>query len=147
MKMQDLCYEIRQKLKSLKEIEIIAIALFGSSAKLGEYAGSDVDLLVVADDISENLIQRIPDIVKIKKALCIGLPLDILLVSRDECQSNFRNHNPLYLDIVFDAKIIYGSGFLEDLIKETKDYIDSSNIRRNNDSWVFPVEYRKETYL
>jgi len=147
MKIQDLCYAIRQKLKSLKEIKIIAIALFGSSAKLGEYAGSDVDLLVVADNISENLIQRISDVVKIKKALNIDLPLDILLISRDECQSNFRNHNLLYLDIVFDAKIIYDYGFLENLIKETKDYIDLNNIRRDNDSWIFPVEYRKETYL
>jgi len=147
MKIQDLCHEIRQRIKNLKEIEIIAIALFGSSAKLGEYVGSDVDLLVVADNISENLVQRIPNIVKIKKALNIGLPLDIFLVSRDECQSNFRNHNPLYLDIVFDAKIICDSGFLEDLIKETKNYIDLNNIRCNNDSWIFPVEYRKETYL
>jgi len=143
MKIQSLCHEIKKKIRNLKEIEIVAIALFGSSAKLGEYTGSDVDLLVVADSISEDLIQRIPDIIKIKKALNIGLPLDILLVSRDECQSNFRNHNPLYLDIVFDAKIIYDSGFLDNLIKETRNYIDSNNIRRDNDSWIFPVEDRK----
>ena len=75
------------------------------------------------------------------------MPLDILLVSKDECQLNFRNHNPLYLDIAFDAEIIYDTGFLENLIKEIREYVDSNHIRRGVDSWTFPVEERKVTNL
>jgi len=138
---------ISERIRSLKEIDIVSIAIFGSSARLGEYSGSDVDLLIVADGISDDLIQRIPDIVRIKRTLSVGLPLDILLVSKDECRLNFINHNPLFLDIAFDAKIIFDNGFLVNLIRETKDYVESSKIHRGDGSWSFPVEDKKETYL
>jgi HEPN domain-containing protein/predicted nucleotidyltransferase len=144
---RDIFNNIREKIKGLKGIEIISIALFGSSARLGEYIGSDIDLLIVADSISNNVIQRIPDITNIKRTLNVGLPLDILLVSKDECISNFRNHNPLFLDIAFDAEIIFDNGFLDDLIRETREYIDSHNIRHSSGSWSFPVEDRKVVYF
>ena len=140
-------HEIREKAKNLGGIEIVSLAIFGSAARRENHADSDVDVLVVAEGIAKKRIQRIPDIVKIKKAFNLGLPLDILLVSKDECQLNFRNHNPLYLDIALDAEIIYDTGFLENLIEETREYIDSNNIRRGVDSWSFPVEERTVTNL
>jgi len=147
MTLIDISNNIKDKIKDLKGIEIISIAIFGSTARHGEYTGSDIDLLVVADGISEDVIRRIPDIVRIKKALNLGLPLDILLVSKDECQSNFRNHNPLYLDMAIDGKIIYDTVFLEALIKETREYINANNIRHTDGTWSFPVEDRVITYL
>jgi HEPN domain-containing protein/predicted nucleotidyltransferase len=147
MKIIDISNNIKEKIKDLKVMDVLSIAIFGSSARSGEYTGSDIDLLVVADGISDNVIQRIPDIIRIKRTLNLGLPLDILLVSKDECQSNFINHNPLYLDIAIDGKIIHDTGFLEALIKETKEYINSNSIRHDNGSWSFPVEDRTVTYL
>lgn len=143
----DIADSIKDKIKDLKVIDIISIAVFGSTATRGEYTGSDIDILVVADGISDDIVQRIPDIVRIKKALNLGLPLDILLVSKDECISNFRNHNPLYLDIAIDGKIIYDDSFLEALIKETKEYISFNNIHHKDGTWSFPIEDRTITYL
>jgi HEPN domain-containing protein/predicted nucleotidyltransferase len=143
----DISNNIKNKIKDLKVMDIISIAIFGSSARNGEYTGSDIDLLVVAEGMSDNVIQRIPDIVMIKRTFNLSLPLDILLVSKDECQSNFRNHNPLYLDIAIDGKIIYDTGFLEALITETKEYISSNSIRHGDGAWSFPVEDRTITYL
>jgi predicted nucleotidyltransferase len=134
---QSISNEIRGKAKNLSGIKIISLAIFGSTARRASHADSDVDLLVVAEGIAKKRIQRIPDIVKIKRELNLGFPLDILLVSKNECQLNFRNHNPLYLDIALDAEIIYDTGFLKNLIKETREYIDSNNIRRGVDSWSF----------
>lgn len=143
----DISKNIKGKIKDLEKIDVISMAVFGSSARNGEYAGSDIDLLIVADGISDNLIRRIPDIVRIKRTLNLSLPLDILLVSKEECLSNFRNHNPLYLDIAVDGKVIYDTGFLEALIRETKEYISSKNIHHENGLWSFPVEDRTITYL
>ncbi len=143
----DISENIRHKIKAIKGIDIISMAIFGSSARNGEYTGSDIDLLVVADNISDDLIQRVPDVVRIKRTLNLGLPLDILLVSKEECQTNFRNHNPLYFDIAIDGKIIYDAGFLEALIREAKEYISSKGIRHGDGSWSFPVEDRAITYL
>lgn len=139
---------IKDKIKNLRGIDIVSVAVFGSTARHGEYTGSDIDLLIVAEGVSEDIIQRISDIVKIKRAFSFGLPLDILLVSKDECRSNFRNHNPLYLDIAIDGKVIYDNdGFLNDLIMETRDYVNSSKIVHSDGSWSFPVKDRSITYL
>lgn len=79
--------------------------------------------------------------------LNLGVPLDILLVSKEECEYNFRNHNPLYLNIAIDGRIIYDANFLERLIEETKEYIKTNNIRRGDGSWSFPVKDRVVTYI
>ncbi len=144
---RSISHDIREKAQNLSGIEIISIAIFGSTVRHENHADSDIDLLVVAEGIAEKRIQRIPDVIKIKRELNIGFPLDILLVSKGECQVNFRNHNPLYLDIALDAEIIYDTGFLENLIEETREYIDSNNIRRGVDSWSFPVKERTVTNL
>jgi hypothetical protein len=86
--------------------------------------------------------------IRIKRELDLESPLDILLVSKDECESNFRNHNPLYLDIAFDGEVIYDdAGFLKNLIEETREYVNSNNIRRGVSSWSFPVKERTSTKL
>jgi len=144
---QSISCEIKERIQNIGGIEIISLAIFGSMARHEQHADSDIDLLVVAEGIARKRIQRIPDIIMIKRVLNLGFPLDILLVSKDECQLNFRNHNPLYLDIALDAEIIYDTGFLENLIKEIREYIDSNNILRGVDSWSFPVEERTVTNL
>jgi len=145
---QNIAQQIRENVSKLSGIEIVSLAIFGSTARRENDADSDVDLLAVAEEIAEKRIQRIPDIVRIKRQLDLGIPLDILLVSKYECQSNFRNHNPLYLDITLDAEIIYDNNeFLKNLIEETRGYIDENNIHRDGDSWSFPVKQRTATVL
>ena len=145
---QSISHQIRGKVGSLSGIEIVSIAIFGSVARQEDSADSDIDLLVVAESIAKKRIQRIPDMIRIKRELDLEFPLDILLVSKDECQSNFRNHNPLYLDIAFDAEIICdNTNFLKDLIEETRGYVNSNNIRRGVGSWSFPVKERTVTEL
>jgi predicted nucleotidyltransferase len=136
------------KVENLNWIEIISIAIFGSVARQEDDSDSDIDLLVVAENIPEKRIERIPDMIKIKRELNLEFPLDVLLVSKHECRSNFRNHNPLYLDIAFDAEIIYDeTNFLRDLIEETREYVKTHNIRRGDGSWSFPVKERAVTKL
>lgn len=143
---QSISHQIREKIRDLSDINIVSIAIFGSTARQESSANSDIDLLVVAEDIARKRIQRIPDMVKIERELDLESPVDILLVSKDECQSNFRNHNPLYLDIAFDAEIIYDdTGFLENLMEEIRKYVDSHNIRRGISSWSFPAKDRTVT--
>ena len=145
---QSIFHQIRERIRDLSEIKIVSIAIFGSVARQEDNADSDIDLLVVAEGIPEKRIQRIPDMVRIKRKLNLEAPLDILLVSKGECQSNFRNHNPLYLDIALDTKIVYDdTGFLRSLIEETRRYIDSNDLRREDDTWSFPVKERVPTEL
>ncbi len=146
--MQSISHQITERVRNLSGIKIISLAIFGSVARRENGTDSDIDLLVVAKGIAKKRIERIPDMVRIERELDLESPLDILLVSKDECQSNFRNHNPLYLDIAFDAEIICDdTGFLGNLMEETRKYVDSHNIRRGVSSWSFPVKDRTVTEL
>ena len=146
--MQSISHEIREKIGSLKEIKIVSLAIFGSVARHEDSVDSDIDLLVVAERIPRKRIDRTPDMIRIERELDLESPVDVLLVSKDECQSNFRNHNLLYLDIAFDAEIIYDdTDFLKNLMEETRKYVDLHNIQRGVSFWSFPVKDRTITEL
>lgn len=123
---------------------VIGIALFGSFVR-GKKDFRDIDVLIVLEKINKTRIERIKDIVEIKRAL--DFPADILLISKEECIDNFKNHNPLFLDIATEGEIIYDRGFLEELINETKLDIKEKKIKRVSSRWIFPVKDRVPTPL
>ena len=130
-------------------IKIISVVVFGSLAK-GKYTiDSDIDLLVVANNISDKRNRRHQEIVSIKsKIYKIGLTFDILLLNSNECISNFRNHNPLFLDIAEEGIIIWDKENLVDcLIKETKEYIIKKKIKKIEEGWEYPIIDRIPTCL
>jgi HEPN domain-containing protein/predicted nucleotidyltransferase len=121
--------------------------LFGSQANDSHTRDSDIDLLVVAENINPRIHRRKKEMMAIKRSLP-GKPLDLLLLSPKEVISNFTNHNPLFLDIAEDGIIIKDKGnFLSDLIKKTREYIQVKGIKRIKNGWQFPVAYRAATPL
>jgi hypothetical protein len=69
------------------------------------------------------------------------VPLDILLLTPQEVESNFRNHNPLFLDIAEEGLVLVDDhGWLENLLAETRDYVRQRGIKKTENGWVFPVE-------
>jgi predicted nucleotidyltransferase len=121
--------------------------LFGSVAKGSHTRDSDIDLLVVAENINPRLHRRKKEIIELKHSFP-GKTMDILLLSPKEVISNFTNHNPLFLDIAEDGIIIKDErNFLWDLIKKTREYIEAKSIKRLKDGWQFPVAHRAATSL
>lgn len=121
--------------------------LFGSRADGRHTDRSDVDLLVVAENINPRLHRRKKEILEIKRSLP-GLPLDVLLLSPAEVVSNFTNHNPLFLSIAEDGVILTDTdNFLFDLMRRTREYVAVKGIRRIADGWRFPVAHRAATAL
>ena len=87
--------EIVHKLKKLPFKVVLAI-LFGSSTRGTLCRDSDIDILIVSDEIPLHRHRRQSEISLIKKLINIDRPLDILLLTREECFSNFSNHNPQF---------------------------------------------------
>ena len=139
--------EIKNKLAA-SPIKIIAAVIYGSWAKGMQTEDSDLDILIISDEINPKKHKRGREIARIKEWLSIGLSLDILLLTTDECISNFRNHNPLFLDIACEGVILIDqNNFLKSLIDETRDYILQRKLEKLIDGWKFPVLYRQETFL
>lgn len=126
---------------------VLGAILFGSRTGDGFTPDSDIDVLVVAENINPKRHRRKKEMLALKRLLPVK-PLDLLLLTPDEVISNFTNHNPLFLDITEDGIIIIDNGnFLSDLIGETRKYIRVRGIKRIKDGWQFPVAYRAATAL
>jgi HEPN domain-containing protein/predicted nucleotidyltransferase len=136
--MDDLLERIKEKTLRKWGEKTVSIAVFGSYVKRKKY--KDIDVLIVLQDITKGRMERIGDIVELKRS--IEFPLDIMLVSKKECLENFRSHNPIYLDIAMEGEIVYDMGFLKELINETKSYIERGNVKRVRSRWIFPVTDR-----
>ncbi len=127
--------------------DITGVAGFGSRAKGKATPDSDIDILVIAEGINTKRHRRWKEIIGIKHYLK-GLPADILLFTPQEANSNFRNHNPLFLDIAEDGVIMIDKDkFLETWVEETKEYIKRKGIKKLGESWLFPVKRGIPTYL
>ncbi|MBI4972451.1 MAG: HEPN domain-containing protein [Candidatus Omnitrophica bacterium] len=138
---------IIERLKA-SPVKIISAVIYGSLAKGTQTADSDIDILLVSDEVDPRKNKRGKDVARIKESLSIGIPLDILLLTPAETASNFKNHNPLFLDIAVEGTILIDSDdFLQNLIEETKRYIRQRKLEKLADGWRFPVLYREPTFL
>lgn len=147
MKLTDIKNNVASKLHSLP-FRIKAAVLYGSYARGNFTPDSDLDILFVSDEINPKKHRRGKEIGRIKECLSLRYPLDILLLTSTECLSNFRNHNPLFLDIAWEGMILLDkNNFLENLIDETRSYISDKNIKKLADGWIFPVRERTPAFL
>lgn len=127
--------------------EIKGVIAFGSRVKGKATPYSDFDILVVAEGINPKRHRRGNEIMQIKRCLPLQ-PLDVLLLTSEEVISNFKNHNPLFLDIAVEGIILMDKdNILQNLVEETRGYIKGKEIKRLKDGWRFPIKYREATYL
>jgi len=127
--------------------DVIGGTLFGSMAIDKSTLDSDIDLLIIGEGFNPKRHRRGDDIVLLKQCLPLA-PLDILLFTPQEVFSNFKNHNPLFLDIAEDGVVLFDkNNFLETLINDTRNYIRLNGIKRLKGGWEFPVEHGIAAYL
>jgi HEPN domain-containing protein/predicted nucleotidyltransferase len=139
--------KIRTALHKSPRLEIVGAVLFGSTAKGTATASSDVDLLVVCKDLNPKRHRRGEEIAALKQHIP-GVPMDIHLLTPQEVESNFRNHNPLFLDIAEEGVVLLDHhGWLERLRVETREYVRRRGIKKTDNGWIFPVERGVPTYL
>ncbi len=127
--------------------DVVSIVVFGSYARTGTY--HDIDLLVVVEQRWKGLRDKRPALVELRKNLPRpGIDIDLVLYSKWECVHGFRNHNPFFLDIAVDGKVIFDQGFIAPLIEETQAYIRTRQIQRTpTGGWQFPTVWRKAVPL
>jgi HEPN domain-containing protein/predicted nucleotidyltransferase len=144
----DIFNEIREALEGCNtSFDTRGAIVFGSWVKGSATPTSDFDILVAANGINPKLHRRGKEMMQLKRCLPLR-PFDILLLTPEETISNFRNHNPLFLDISMEGIILLDrDGLLQKLVDETKRYIREKKIERLNGGWRFPIKYREATYL
>jgi len=127
--------------------ELVGAVVFGSRVKGKCSIHSDLDILIIADGVNPKRHRRGEAIAHIRQRLP-GLPVDILLLTTQEVESNFRNHNPLFLDIAEEGIILVDKDKrVENMTEKTRQYIKKRGIKKLDDGWVFPVVQGAVTYL
>jgi HEPN domain-containing protein/predicted nucleotidyltransferase len=144
----ELLFDIRIVLEGARlSFNVSGALLFGSMAMGEPTPSSDYDLLIIGDGINPKRHRRGDEIILLKQCLP-SLPFDILLFTPQEVTSNFKNHNPLFLDIAEDGIIILDkNNFIKTLIRETRNYTRTNGINRVGGAWRFPVKQGVATYL
>lgn len=98
-KLNDIISQIREKYKPER------IILFGSAVR-GEFdRDSDLDLLIIKDDVPDCGLERRWQVRKLVKKE--GIPVDFLVVKSDEYEKRLKLEDPFLKTIISEGKIVY----------------------------------------
>jgi predicted nucleotidyltransferase len=131
---------------------LVSLVLFGSYARGDPSCDSDLDVLVVVDEVGDrwelhkllDMVEKDLELVLNKLRLRGFQPvLSPIVLARDQA----RRFRPLYIDLVFDARIIYDrEGFMEKVLSSIRERLESLGARRHRIGrlWVVIVKDKVE---
>ena len=119
--------------------DLIAAALFGSYARGDYQEGSDIDILLIARNLSENHVERM---VFLNKAVveCKRSP-GFVPKTPEEFDRGFPS---FYLDLGLDAIILYDTKeFLEQRLKRIREITEEAGLYRTGSRHKFSWNWKK----
>ena len=118
---------------------LISICLFGSVARGEAKPGSDIDILIVADDLPIDIGMRIKETnyvhenlkkseayISLRKSNVSGLVSDIFFTPEE-----IKRHPPILLDVIDDGIILYDkNSFLSNELMTMKERLEAQKARK-----------------
>ena len=99
---------ITKNVKTVFGPNLVSVVLFGSYASGKQKNISDIDILVVADNLPASRKDRLPLVFSVtRKYLSLGKTVSIVLHTRDELLNGYEFYNPLLLSISENYKLLY----------------------------------------
>jgi predicted nucleotidyltransferase len=128
---------------------LVSVAVFGSVGRGTPHPESDLDLLIVADDLPDGRLQRVAEFGAVEVALtphlaemrAAGLSPQVspIFKTPDEAQRG----SPLFLDMIEDARVLYDrGGFLQETLAQFKARLDRLGGRRiwRGNAWFWDLK-------
>ncbi len=129
--------------KLLKELlnvfgdDLISVVVYGSVARGDAKRDSDIDVLIVVENLPKSRFERLSKYLKAEERLDdmlyslfkegYAVTISPILKSREEAEKT----SPLYLDMVEDAVIVYDrGGFFESILRRLKAKLESLGAER-----------------
>ena len=128
---------------------LVSLAVFGSVGRGTPHPGSDLDLLIVADDLPIGRLQRADDFRAVEAALSpqltearnAGLTPEVSPVFKTPAE--VRQGSPLFLDMIEDARMLHDrDDFLRRTLAEFKARLDRLGARRvwRGNAWYWDLK-------
>lgn len=133
---------ITKDIKAIFGDNLVSVVLFGSYASGRQKNVSDIDILVIADNLPAKREERLSLVLSIsRKYLSRGKTVSIFLRSSKDIKNGFEYYNPLLLNISENYRLLYDpGGFFSTLMKSIKKKITCKEIEKYADfSWRIAV--------
>ncbi len=143
---------LERVLESLKEhyaSRLISVVVFGSVGRGTQRFDSDIDLLIVIEDLPrgrfarmrefEEIERKIEFVIKESESSGVYTELSPVLKTPEEV----KRGSPLFLDMVYDSRILYDhNGFFAGFIGELKKRLETLGARRikKGDAWYWDLK-------
>lgn len=129
--------KVLEEVKKVYADRLVTLAIFGSVGRGTPGYHSDVDLLVVAEQLPEGRIRRVEEFYAVEQALekelrrlvkqGIYTRLSPVFKTREEV----RRGSPLFLDMIDDAVILYDrEGFFASFLRDLRSRLSTLGARR-----------------
>jgi len=141
--------ELLSEIRSYYKDRLVSVVLFGSVARGTQRFESDLDLLVIAEDLPRGRMRRVREFMRVEERLepflaalktCgIHTFLSPVIKSPEEALKG----SPLFLDMVEDAKILFDrNGFFAGILERLRRRLMSLGARRRwrGDAWYWDLK-------
>jgi len=133
--------------------DLVSVVLFGSVAKGEARSDSDIDLLIVAENLPRSMLARADIVIEAEKKLFDAMGKEQAPGSRPMIAAIMRTPEeasspvPLYLDMVDEAVLLFDrNGFFADVLSKLRDRLHTLGAKRltlgNVRYWDLKPDYR-----
>lgn len=129
---------LRNYIEKVKD-KVLGIVLFGSLARNQglPFPKSDIDLVVIAEDLPEDLFERAKYVRAIEKTPSI---IQSIWMTEEELTDHIQARAGYILDMIHEGIIIFDRGFLKKRIEKARGEIEEKGIRRIGKCWVWDIK-------
>jgi len=109
------------------------VILYGSMAR-GDYGDwSDVDLVIISDELHGNPLERTERLIKLNRGLY--MPLEIAAYTREGFLRALRALSPTALDALVEGVVLHDDGFLAEARAELARLVEELELVREGRCW------------
>lgn len=80
------------------------IILFGSYARGDYHEGSDVDLVIIKDNVPDNFLRRLDEVIELFDG---NIPVEVLVYKNDEVKKMLKRGNGFIRTVLEEGKVVY----------------------------------------
>jgi uncharacterized protein len=144
-----LLVELSDNVRSHYGPRLVSLAVFGSIGRGTPRPDSDVDLLIVAEDLPDGRMARVNQFAPVEQALAATLADGRRLSFFNECSPVFKTPDevlagsPLLLDMVEDARVLVDrDAFFQAAIDRLKERLARQGARRiwRGNAWLWDLK-------
>jgi len=128
---------------------LVSVAVFGSVGRGTPHPDSDVDLLIVADDLPNGRLRRVAEFRAVEAAVAPGLAEARKAGLAPDLSPVFKTPSEalqgslLFLDMIEDARLLYDRGdFLREALSKFKARLERLGARREwrGNAWIWDLK-------